>query len=528
MAEVFSDNLSRFNEILQSLPLELRLKISSLSLLDNVSTQLLRLLVSNSGSPQTFEAIEGSSGYPISGERQIFQTLLRLFKEIRLIYNDGSCLLNVHNVAPGMWLPNCSAPLLLRGHETYIMTTIRKANLLTYMLTILGCFDYGFDFLQESFFEVFCPNTAFSGGSSLDQNGKLLKSHGILYLGLKTQAYISGLKTMNNENKNDSMVEDDDLISRSKCEHFLDLIFPNNLDELLILRRTDRSDQNLSELMTPSEREFIERCIRRRENLSQYTSYKSLTQDYSWYHFIKELLDYINKNMGVIILGRKSRGKSTLHSYSISAFDPQVLYASGEGNTVEVEDSPTQQNSMENTDNGPLPGSFASSDSVVHFSAATKVLDPNTHLTAKSIADTAVSVTANHSIAIKKVKPKRTWSKEEEDALVEGLKAVGPSWSKILDIYGPGGKISEALKNRSQVQLKDKARNWKLHYLKSGRTLPEYLVKVTGTLERTFRSKKKNLKPTLELSQRQSNASDLFRAATTEPSDFDPSLQSTI
>lgn len=74
---------------------------------------------------------------------------------------------------------------------------------------------------------------------------------------------------------------------------------------------------------------------------------------------------------------------------------------------------------------------------------------------------------------------------------MEGLKEVGPSWSKILDLYGPGGKITENLKNRTQVQLKDKARNWKLQYLKSGKPLPDYLIKVTGNLEKIYKAKKK-------------------------------------
>lgn len=99
----------------------------------------------------------------------------------------------------------------------------------------------------------------------------------------------------------------------------------------------------------------------------------------------------------------------------------------------------------------------------------------------------------NGSIGLRKPKAKRTWSKEEEEALVEGLKEVGPSWSKILDLYGPGGKITENLKNRTQVQLKDKARNWKLQYLKSGKPLPDYLIKVTGNLEKIYKAKKNSL-----------------------------------
>lgn len=78
--------------------------------------------------------------------------------------------------------------------------------------------------------------------------------------------------------------------------------------------------------------------------------------------------------------------------------------------------------------------------------------------------------------------------------LITGLIDLGPAWAKILDLYGPGGKINENLKNRTQVQLKDKARNWKLHYLKTGKPLPEYLNRVTGNLDKIAKTKRRGSK----------------------------------
>ena len=67
---------------------------------------------------------------------------------------------------------------------------------------------------------------------------------------------------------------------------------------------------------------------------------------------------------------------------------------------------------------------------------------------------------------------------------MDGLERVkGPHWSQILALYGAGGTISEILKDRNQVQLKDKARNLKLFFLKSGIEVPVYLQKVTGELK---------------------------------------------
>jgi hypothetical protein len=50
-------------------------------------------------------------------------------------------------------------------------------------------------------------------------------------------------------------------------------------------------------------------------------------------------------------------------------------------------------------------------------------------------------------------------------------------------MFGAGGTINESLKDRNQVQLKDKARNLKLFFLKSGIEVPYYLKYVTGDLK---------------------------------------------
>ncbi|KAL8780636.1 MAG: hypothetical protein Q9213_006372 [Squamulea squamosa] len=79
---------------------------------------------------------------------------------------------------------------------------------------------------------------------------------------------------------------------------------------------------------------------------------------------------------------------------------------------------------------------------------------------------------------------RRPWSQEEENSLMSGLDHVkGPHWSQILALYGPGGTLNETLKDRNQVQLKDKARNLKLFFLKSGIEVPYYLQFVTGELK---------------------------------------------
>lgn len=79
---------------------------------------------------------------------------------------------------------------------------------------------------------------------------------------------------------------------------------------------------------------------------------------------------------------------------------------------------------------------------------------------------------------------RRPWSTEEENALMTGLdKVKGPHWSQILALYGVKGQVSDVLKERNQVQLKDKARNLKLFFLKSNIEVPYYLQSVTGELK---------------------------------------------
>ncbi|KAJ0107291.1 hypothetical protein J7T55_015756 [Diaporthe amygdali] len=79
---------------------------------------------------------------------------------------------------------------------------------------------------------------------------------------------------------------------------------------------------------------------------------------------------------------------------------------------------------------------------------------------------------------------RRPWTPEEEKALMQGLDMVkGPHWSQILQLFGLNGTLSDILKDRTQVQLKDKARNLKLFFLKTNSEMPYYLQCVTGELK---------------------------------------------
>lgn len=67
------------------------------------------------------------------------------------------------------------------------------------------------------------------------------------------------------------------------------------------------------------------------------------------------------------------------------------------------------------------------------------------------------------------------WTKEETDALLHGLKkGLCGSWNAILRLHGAGGEISQVLRGRTNVQLKDRART--LRGLYGGKDIPWYLT----------------------------------------------------
>ncbi|KAF0509109.1 myb DNA binding protein [Gigaspora margarita] len=60
---------------------------------------------------------------------------------------------------------------------------------------------------------------------------------------------------------------------------------------------------------------------------------------------------------------------------------------------------------------------------------------------------------------------RKKWSNEEIQALEDGMREFGTHWARILEKHGTS---NGPLKHRSQVQLKDKARNEKQRRMKAG------------------------------------------------------------
>lgn len=437
------------------LPARIQLLFNSLAVLDNLASQLLRIFAMG-----PYQKIIDLASSPDTPSGAAFRDLTSLFEFTKRLYSEEDPFLTVEHLAPGMWKEGEKTPTMFRSREQTIESTLRKVNLATFLAATLGTIEVGFFYLNESFLDVFCPyNTLDPVNSMSNMNstnmslqsgvntvignkvGKLLKPQAVLYLGLKTQAYISAIEA-----------------GQRSREEILEDILPTNLEQFLLERRGVKS-------LYPSELDFISRCEARKETLLNFPEGSNLSEEYEWFEFLKEMFDFVSKNMGFLIWGKrgipsgdKSAGASannnpvsstTTHSEDVLREATMATVGADHVNTT-----PNQE--INNITSALLPSEIQ--EQQIHMRINPRMLGKMTN--------------------------RRPWTREEEKALRHALELKGPQWSTILELFGQGGRINEALKNRTQVQLKDKARNWKMFFLKTSLPVPSYLQNVTGDLER--------------------------------------------
>ena len=112
-------------------------------------------------------------------ESQAYTTLKSLFDQTRKVYCVNTAFID--SIAIQMFQPSQQE-------------TIRKANIATFVSSILGAHDVSFFHLNEFFLETFVP-----------LGHRLLKWQGAVLLELKTQTYISAL--MNSDGSPEAMLE---------------------------------------------------------------------------------------------------------------------------------------------------------------------------------------------------------------------------------------------------------------------------------------------------------------------------------
>lgn len=452
----------------------------NVSLLYDLATQILSLL----GRMSYLEIITMIHS-PDSPRRREFDSTRSLFEQIKRLYTRSSPFL---------------LPSDMDVRETGQMDMLRRVNQATFLPSIFTG-GVGLKIMNDNFLNVFVPD-----------NGRLLKAQASLYLELKTQSFVLATR---------AAIEDPNDILRD--------LFDTNIEQRILEKRPDAKS------LSPSEQEFVNQLDSRRNILASHVASRTLEQlgsRYRWEDFAREVSSYITKNFGTSPSADKDgavgaqatvsrpqlqqgqmEGTFSIHAHPGS--EPQNMAArtaspfatddfvaqaaraaamamSGENASVPRTVFPTVSQPTTPQPESPVPpqspaqfhhynpAASSRSDTIPHVSqsAPTSVLYEQARL----------ATTKQNSASSSRKPPiiqseRRPWTPDEEYALMAGLDHVkAPRWSQILVMYGPGGRINESLKDRSQIQLKDKARNLKLFFLKAGIEVPYYLQAVTGDL----------------------------------------------
>ncbi|RVD81948.1 uncharacterized protein DFL_009794 [Arthrobotrys flagrans] len=414
------------------------LRIQSLPILDNLSSQLLSTLLQGQ-----FQDTLITVTQPETDQGQAYATLKALFFQTKRLYSSEAFLSTDE----------------LRFQVAEHRNMIRQVNLATFVTSLFGSTEVGFFHLNRYFLSTFVP-----------EGGRLLKNQGGLFLGLKTQAYISAIDT-----------------GEKTKEQLLDDLFEDDIAGKLTDRRGGSKE------LIPSEIEFLSRVKNRREQLERAPlDVPVLREIYPWQDWLREMIQYVTKHRDSILAPTTRRklkrleaaqGDSNKHmfqaqtqtpgSFSVGRPSMHAAYS------AHVSAPGISQTSLSGNSPNPALSVGASQAVTPHPEQSTP-----THILYEQARLAATARQSPNARRAGLPSQRRPWSTEEEHALMVGLDYVkGPHWSQILAMFGAGGTVSEALKDRNQVQLKDKARNLKLFFLKSGMDVPYYLQFVTGELK---------------------------------------------
>ncbi|CAG8659690.1 23425_t:CDS:2 [Dentiscutata erythropus] len=99
----------------------------------------------------------------------------------------------------------------------------------------------------------------------------------------------------------------------------------------------------------------------------------------------------------------------------------------------------------------------ATSISNVETTSKSEIVKRNPQIPTKLPTTTQTVITS--SLRVRRKKNRKKWTEHELNALEAGMEEYGTSWTKIYEKYGNAYGI---LRDRSQTQLKDKARNEKI------------------------------------------------------------------
>ncbi|KIW60752.1 hypothetical protein PV05_00945 [Exophiala xenobiotica] len=475
-------------------PVGMKNRLDSLPLLESIASEILTFLARLTPS----EAL-GLSNIPNSPKTREYAALRARFDPIRRMFYTGQPFLSTQD---------------LQLRDANQIESIRKANQATFMSSIFTG-EIGLRDMDRGFLPVLVP-----------ENGTLLKSQASMFLELKTQGFITAWRT-----------------GAAPPHVVMADMFGPDLDKQILARRPGTTILGPTEqdfLNQLSSRREILQTHAKSNTLDQ------LPLKYRWEDFSREVVAYLkqsietssNNGNAQVDLKRSDptknlqrgqmEGQFSVHAPpalaastesilmqvtqgqtpTITLFDDDFVVQAARAAEIALQEiggvsapeqvpavpSPTakqetpaapstlpeqQQHEprMENR-KSKSPSAISSNPEIPHASqtAPTLIL----YERARQAATAKASMIPRKGVVLAQRRP---WTTEEEHALINGIDQVkGAHWSQILAMYGPGGTISEALKDRNQVQLKDKARNLKLFFLKSGIEVPYYLQAVTGDL----------------------------------------------
>ncbi|KAI1610727.1 telomere repeat binding factor-domain-containing protein [Exophiala viscosa] len=470
--------------------------LASLSLLDSLATQIIMFLARLTPT----EAL-GLSNMPNSPKSREYAGLRALFDPTRRLFNTGAPFLS---------------PRALGLRESYQIETIRKANQAIFMSSIFTG-EIGLRDMDQGFLPVFVP-----------ENGKLLKAQASIYLDLKTQGFITAWRTgaappqvvmadmfgpdlgkhilARRPGATTLAPTEQDFLNRlsSRREILQTHVKNNTLDQLPIKYRWEDFSREVSSYLQKTmenadsgsdadgNREDPTKNLQRGQMEGQFSIHAPPLPVTSTEPFASPAAQVQpapeSPSTDDFVAQAARAAEIALAASGALAYQEQYPVVSSPATPTVKAVTPTPQPALpeykqyepgdgRSASKPPAPGAGHSTE-IPHASqtAPTSVLYERARLAASTKPALAQKQGAVPT-------QRRPWSTEEEQALMNGLDQVkGPHWSQILAMHGPGGTVSEALKDRNQVQLKDKARNLKLFFLKSGIEVPYYLQYVTGDL----------------------------------------------
>jgi hypothetical protein len=229
------------------------LKLQALPVLDNLAMQILHTIANHE--IKEVAALVDAANLDLESPAKEFATLKNLFAQTKMLFAAQKPFLNEMEMG--------------KLHPTAVAVA-RKTNLATFVSSLFGSADIGMQELNQHFVPTFIPRRTKVGDAH-----QLGQGEALLFLGLKTQAYISSLSS------------EDTVASQA-----LDELFPDNWKYLRMLLNYDQMEE-----MNESGNELQDWLKHRKWDILQNKNNNEyLLQTYAWEHFLMAVHGYLRQH----------------------------------------------------------------------------------------------------------------------------------------------------------------------------------------------------------------------------------------